>query len=341
MPQAADNASTLEQQLAQLDPADPSPRATWVEKKLRHLHLAEDLHPSTTGGTVEPRPPRLDEIQQLLDFSTTLLVYALGERASHVWRVSRNGLSSHVLAGRAVLEDAARRTYAQLTTNSRGEEARRQRDQQLADLARRLMPPALAAEMTTERVVLVLDGALHFVPFAALPRPVGHPQWIAGRDTPLVTAHEVLRVPSAGILRRLRVARRWQALGDPKLAVFADATYQASPSRRLDPGLGGPEAAVEKPGARVDEEAVLGLYSPLPATREEGEAIVRLAPGRPRAFFGADASRETAFAGDGGLRLPALRASWLQQPGPTRAIGPGPIAFRPPRVAGRESAQRA
>ncbi len=121
--------------------------------------------------------------QQLLDNDTLLLEYALGDERSYLWVVSQQSLHSFELPSRTVIEAATRRLYTALTERNRqtGNETAQgyvNRIQKAdgdiprlaAELGRLLLDPA-AALLAQKRLLIVADGALQYVPFAALPEP--------------------------------------------------------------------------------------------------------------------------------------------------------------------------
>ncbi|HEY8458827.1 MAG TPA: tetratricopeptide repeat protein, partial [Blastocatellia bacterium] len=67
------------------------------------------------AALVQPEPLGAEEIQRLLDENTVLLEYALGEKRSWLWAVTRNSISSHELPPRAQIESASRNVYHLLT----------------------------------------------------------------------------------------------------------------------------------------------------------------------------------------------------------------------------------
>jgi CHAT domain-containing protein len=225
-----------------------------------------------------PRPLGAAEIARLLDPDTLLLEYALGDEQSFLWVVSPAGLAaSFDLPPRRVIEAAARRA-AFLLAQSHRTLARAEADLALAELARLVLAPA-APWLADKRLVVVADGALHYIPFAALPDPAAPP----GFATPLLAGHEVVALPSASALatQRRELACRRPAPGS--VAVVADPVFDAA-----DPRLGFQTQAVPA-----------GLYPRLPFSRQEAEAILALAP--PAGRFGAldfAASRETVLSGE-------------------------------------------
>src|SRR5262249_49008489 len=134
------------------------------------------------AALTQPAPLGLKEIQaDVLDSDTVLLEYALGEEKSYLWAVTPTSIQSFDLPARVVIETAARRVYEILTArnhsapNETPEQRRRRVD--LADaeypkapatLSRMLLAP-VASQLGSKRLLIVSDGMLQYVPFAALP----------------------------------------------------------------------------------------------------------------------------------------------------------------------------
>jgi CHAT domain-containing protein/predicted negative regulator of RcsB-dependent stress response len=290
----------------------------------------------------QPEPMSAVEIQrQLLDGETLLLEFALGEERSYLWAVTPTTLDSYTLPGRAVIERAARRlhdlitarnprpgdkTAAQIRARTRRADALL--PQAAAQLSQMLLGPA-ASQLGQKRLLIVPQGALQLVPFAALPIPqpsVVSGQWSVANDNgsptnhgppvtdtalPLIFNHEIVYLPSAsalGLMRR-ELARRQAA---PKtVAVLADPVFSARDQRvpktakasdkKNSPQTSPPSASE----ARRDlETAIRDMggargFASLPrlsATAWEAEKITSLAP--PGAHLKAlnfKASRATAL----------------------------------------------
>jgi tetratricopeptide (TPR) repeat protein len=116
----------------------------------------------TQPQTVSPK-----EIQQrMLDRDSLLLEYALGDERSYLWAVSPDSITSHELPKRAEIEAAAKRSYELAKTDSKAAEA----NSAAVALSQMLLAP-VAARLEAKRLVVVADGVLHYVPFAALPVP--------------------------------------------------------------------------------------------------------------------------------------------------------------------------
>jgi CHAT domain-containing protein len=181
-----------------------------------------------------------------------LLEYSLGESRSFAWAIARNRTESFVLPASADIADLARRVYAELQKQPAAALATMR-------LSQMLLKP-LAGELRPKRVVVVADGPLEYIPFAALPDP-------ARPTTSLLSRHEVVHLPSASAFLALRRIQSSTA-SSKRLAVFADPVF--------DPGDARVAGAV---GRAPVQDSVLGLSLPrLPFSRQEAIAISGLVP---------------------------------------------------------------
>jgi len=279
---AVDEAEDRRRALA--DAGAPPARLAPAERELRlrltgYDRVQSEIRLASPGyALAQPRPLDLEQIQrQVVDADTLLLEYALGAERSFLWAVTPDSIASFELPPRAEIEAAARRAH-QLLAASRQTLARGQAGLALAELSRLLLQPA-AGLLGRKRLLIVADGALHFVPFAALPIP--------GTEEPLVAGHEIVTSPSASALAVLRSELDGRRSPPRTLAVVADPVFDAADPRVAHGSRRGATAPrVPSPFAR------------LPFSREEAESILALAPrdGRLKAL-GFAASRETVLSG--------------------------------------------
>jgi CHAT domain-containing protein/tetratricopeptide (TPR) repeat protein len=251
----------------------------------------------------QPAVLTLGEVQQrILDPGTLLLEYALGGERSYVFAVTSAALRTYTLPGRGEVEDAARRAYGLLADRVR--EARPASDDPLGALSRMLLGP-VAAELEGKRLLIVPDGALQYVPFAALPVP-GRPA------VPLVAEHEMVAIPSASLLAALRAEAAGRRRPGRTLAVFADPVFDQS-DERVQPRSGRRLARMETPAPDADRDArqrdlnrsaaesglLADVLPRLPYTRREARAILALRPEtETRAALDFEASRKAARSQD-------------------------------------------
>lgn len=241
---------------------------------------------STSPVAASPaRTLRTDEIQALLDPDTWLLEYVLGEPRSFLWRVTATQASCFELPGKSEIEATARRVYLAFSTidpradPSEGGAA--------VELGRMLLGP-IADELTSQRLVIVADGVLHYIPFVALSLPRGD-----GMET-VLERHEITYLPSASALAKQRRSTASHAPGK-WLAVLGDPVFD-----RYDPRIssGGTQPSSE-PAVRAHRGGGLTELARLPSTGREARAIAALAPaGEVLIALGLDADRARVLGGE-------------------------------------------
>ncbi|MGH9799809.1 MAG: CHAT domain-containing protein, partial [Blastocatellia bacterium] len=287
------------------------------------------------AALTQPQPLTLREIQrQVLNPWSLLLEYSLGEERSYLWVVGQNSLQSFTLPKRSVIEAAARRFY-DLTT-ARNQFLPRESSQQkinriadadaeslkaAADLSKLIISPA-ASLLGNKRLIVVADGALQYVPFAALPfnpqSAIRNPQFLK----PLVARHEITALPSATTLAVLRNESAQQQKAAKTIAVIADPVFETKDDRVKivtikadDKATSTTDKKDDKATASVESDpSRILLYKTakdsggtdaelriprLPNTRREAEAILSLASGdSSKAIFDFAANRAAATGED-------------------------------------------
>lgn len=257
------------------------------------------------AALTQPQPLNLKQIQQeVVDADTLLLIYALGDARSYLWAVTPDSITSFTLPGREPIEQVSRRVCELLTLRNRRvkgvsaaawesqiRRAETAYDQAARELSRMVLGPP-AALFGKKRLVIVADGALHYVPFAALPAPgedggrVKHRPLAKSHQRLLMSEHEILSLPSASSLLVLRkelagrkpAPRAAMVLADP---VFdrEDARVQASVKRQITKAAKTGDEIAGLALARSVNEVGLnerGELPRLPFTRQEAEAIYAL-----------------------------------------------------------------
>jgi CHAT domain-containing protein len=283
------------------------------------------------AALTQPQPLGLKEIQRQLDQGTTLLEYSLGEEHSYVWVVTQNSLKTLELPKREQVEKAARSVYNLLTARSQskaGESAQQKQeriantDSQLLNATRELSQMVLGpigSELKTDRLVVVADGALQYVPFSALAGAGGQlsaaePSAEKTRTSenarltaarPLIADHEIVSLPSASALaiQRQRLANRKPAPN--AVAVIADPVFSPTDER-----LGAPTRSLAARDAQGDGSANTRIIEHLADdsglvirrlkfTRQEADQILAEAP-RAKNLRAIDfkANRATATGGE-------------------------------------------
>jgi tetratricopeptide (TPR) repeat protein len=139
----------------------------------------------------DPAALSLDTLRrEVLEDGTLLLEYSLGKERSFLWAATRDDLRGYELPKRAQIEEAAN---AFLDAIKSGLEATAM-ERASARLSGMVLRPA-ANLLGNRRLLIVADGALQYVPFAALSDPVQTRSY-----RPLLAAHEIVLEPSASTL---------------------------------------------------------------------------------------------------------------------------------------------
>lgn len=235
------------------------------------------------AALTQPSPLTLSEIQStLLDHNTLLLEYSLGEERSYLWAVTKTGLTSYELPKRAEIEAAAQRFRNALTAPTQ-----RTRPgvvaQASATLSQLLLGP-VAEQLGQKRLAIVGDGALQYVPFAALSRL----KLSGSRNSyePLAIAHEIVTLPSASTLAVLRQDREHKR-ASKTVAVLADPVFSRDDERVKSRPTSEPStprstgSLFEQQLARSAQDADI-TFQRLPFTRQEAEQILSLVPAKER-----------------------------------------------------------
>jgi CHAT domain-containing protein len=290
----------------------------------------------------QPQPLTLAEIQrQALDADTLLLEYSLGKERSFLWAVTPTTIDSYELPKREEVEAAAQRVYELLSKtpgltsqpaskssasisvtdgSSKPPVLRRQPArpgdsglkgagekylEAAAALSRILLGP-VAKELGKKRLLIVADGALHYIPFGALPDPNSLKDG-QGRWQPLVVDHEIVNSPSASTIAAMRRELKGRKTAPKTLAVLADPVFSRDDERIIARARSAAqtsaqpnplnESIVRKLGQDAgDASAPNDLpVKRLPFTRREAEQITALAPAGARMkALDFEASRATA-----------------------------------------------
>jgi len=225
-----------------------------------------------------PEPLDLGATSQVLGEGTLLLEPSLSAEASRLFLVGP-GLGRFAVYPAGIGEDEVRSGVEQLRRlvergrftpegggSAAGGEALTRAARSLSEI---LLLPASAELEGCARLILVPDGALHLLPFAALLDPT------AGYDRYLVEARPISVVASATVLAQLQKQRKPPR--EARLTAFGDPIY--------------PTAAAS--GERRAASSGLSL-EPLPATRVEVESLAGLFGERATVWLGAEATEERA-----------------------------------------------
>jgi CHAT domain-containing protein len=270
---------------ALLDKKEAEDQAAHVRAEIRELLAA---YRETQGriraaspryaALISPPPLSVREVQhEVLDSQALLLRFFLGDHRSYVWLITQRSLRVVALPAKADIDGAAHRVYELVSRKRLPSNARdlfEEYQHAAQELSTMLLGP-IAAHLEGRRLLIVGDGALQLVPFAALPEP--------GTRAPLIAGHEIVMLPSASTLAALRRQSQRRSPAPKAIAVLADPVYEPNDPRVArratagSTGHGAPSVA-RLPFSRFEGKSILGLVPP-----EQGYAA-----------FGFAASRDTA-----------------------------------------------
>jgi CHAT domain-containing protein len=251
----------------------PADAASEAERETQRLAL-ETLHAererlSREARAASPRlaaieaPPALTlaEIQSSLAADTLLLAFSLGPKSSTLFSLAADGgLAAHSIAAseKQIASDVVR--WVELVSGSAPRRAElRTIERRLTSL---LFEPVAGRLAKARRLLIVPDGALHALAFAALPDP-RNPERRLLESLPV--AHQL----SASVHAELQ--RRNVAIPATRIAVFADPVSSEGAAARY----------------RRD-------FGRLPATRREAEKVREIFGAKARLFVDAAATEEAA-----------------------------------------------
>lgn len=237
-----------------------------------------------------PQPISLKDSQRLLDDDSMLLEYMLGDERSYLWVATSSQLHIFDLPPRSQIESMvseyrqllianqpiAGETYEQ--TQARISGNGNQIWNYSTKLGQVLLGP-IAANLNKKRLLIVIDGGLQSIPFQTLVIPDPN-----GVTISLVDRHEIIYQPSVSTLQMVKQTAARRQSGSGSVAVFANPVFDAE-----DPRVKSPPTRTEtdtKQASQAVQQALRdvglqdGRIPPLPASREEADAIISLVPWR-------------------------------------------------------------
>jgi CHAT domain-containing protein len=255
----------------------------------------------------QPVPLNLKEIQQqVLDQDSLLLEYSLGEKRSFLWAVTPTSITSYVLPKRAEIDSAARRVYEPLTARNqhpagespeqraaRVEKADAEYAISAAALSQMLLAP-VASQLGRKRLIMISEGALQYVPFAALPAPKSLETGVRDLQSvkennfrlrsqdsrlltpdsrlPLIAEHEIVTLPSASVLAVLRREIKGRTAAAKAVAVLADPVFRGD-----DPRINEAQAQRREAAMMTDVAAMPRLREPASQNTASQDSVERSA----------------------------------------------------------------
>jgi len=264
------------------------------------VEAALRAHSESYAALIQPQILTVREIQRLaLSDRTLLLEFSLGEDRSFLWALTASTFQSFTLPGRQEIETLARQYYGAITARNQPSADLAQADAAVERAALELSRMVLAPveRLLGDRILLVVsDGVLQYVPFAALPLPSSPEERILARN-------QVVNLPSASALAALRREIEGRAPAPKTLAVLADPVFPGDPRlARFVPLQDAKKAAAHRgqpPQASLRQSDQLSLGR-LPFSEQEAKDILLFVPdpGQRLEALGFAASLTAATSGE-------------------------------------------
>jgi len=337
-PMAVNRKEELELQMSKLEESllelgeDEQEALLAIRRRLRDL---ESEHAFTLArifaeypgwsAILESEPAPFETVRRALlaDGETQLVSFLLGEDQGFAWIADRDSLRVVTLPGSERLDPLARAAADRLRKSDQAH-LRIQAELTAEALSRELLAPVVP-HLTARKLLLVKDGALHYVPFAALPLPAGG-EGPAGPEL-LIDRFELVELPSASAAVALRRRGIRAASGLEELALLGDPVFRADDERLR--GLerpATPREASAAPGgtdrARATRGLGLGELRRLEGTLEEVRRISALVPpDRRLVALGFEANQDLVLGGRlGRYRVLHLAGHGLAHPDLTALV---------------------
>lgn len=214
----------------------------------------------------------IEEIQRnCLPADSALLEFHLGARKSYLWLVDAHQVRSFELPRSAIIEAEASpltKWFGQILERRRSRSTQASFEQAIIRLSATLFS-GLSGITLPQRLILVPDGVLHRIPFAALR--------LSDNSAPMGLTHDLIQVPSAAYLT---VGRAPQPISQFPQTILA----------MVDPVFSGDDPRVPR-GRRESVPSDPGLIR-LPFSSEIAVIQTLVPPSHRKVLRGFDASRE-------------------------------------------------
>ncbi|MDX6304594.1 MAG: hypothetical protein QOI77_1563 [Blastocatellia bacterium] len=244
----------------------------------------------------QPKAWTLRQVQEqvIADDQTLLLEYSLGAEKSYVWAITHTGVTSYELPAQAQITEAAQTVY-QLLKGEPGADDANGLANALQRLGSMVLSP-VATELNKQRIIVVADGALNYIPFQILPSP-------SANNEPLVSSYEVVNAPSASILGQLQQEAAHRQTPAHVLAAFGDPIFASNYAQRKDADDGEQALLAQRQSAVRDIEPSGDSFDPatlepLFFTKRELANLREVAGAETFVATGFDASREKLESAD-------------------------------------------
>lgn len=193
-----------------------------AEFKIEEIRLQYEMEHVRDRMDLSKLPIGFEKLQEkMTQYQMSLVEFHLGEKRSFVWLFARGQFYFDVLGSRAEIENAVKSYLSLLTAPPNhlyvDRDLAKLREQSQALFS--MLFGGLSSHIESgDRLIIVPDGLLHYLPFETLVQ----------NDRYLIEDHEVGYTPSASVLVQLQDARNRNETGDRmELLAFGDPIFGA------------------------------------------------------------------------------------------------------------------
>jgi CHAT domain-containing protein len=284
-----------------------------LERQLLAAESTQSRPADVSQKEERPAPTlSLEQVQaEIEDSETVLLEYALGDDKSYVWAVGRKQITSYELpesdrvrklvavVRQTLIPPQLGKQESAADYQARVRQLDRSYQAQSRELSRLLLGPVdLSA---AKRLLIVPDGSLQYLPFAALPVPGSGAQ-----AQLLIDRYEIDMLPSASVLGTLRKTMASRAPPSATVAVFADPVFEQDDPRVSVRHIREKGLVADRPHTLTRAITDIGgtqYISRLPASRDEANAIAAIfrSPQPTGVYVALDFDARRDYVVNGGL----------------------------------------
>lgn len=194
---------------------------TLARLRTEHEQISAELRKLNPayGEITQPVASSLPQIQnEIENDQTAVLEYLLGDYGSYAWVVTRNNIKLVELRDEATITSAVQNVYNLLAQRPR-KDTETSLTKAIDDLSSLVIAP-LADQLTAQRIIVVADGALNYVPFQLLTSPTD--------QQPMIASHEIVNAPSASILSQLNREKATRPSPEKTLIAFGYPAFASN-----------------------------------------------------------------------------------------------------------------
>jgi CHAT domain-containing protein len=189
--------------------------------RAEHDQLIQDIRGRNPSyeQVIQPTAWNLRKIQEqvITDDQTVLLEFSLGSEKSYLWVVTRSDIKSYELPNEETIDPLARRVHKLLSTPPMND-TKNDLSTAVEDLARVILWPA-TEYLNRQRIIVVADGVLNYIPFQILPS--------SASNKLLIDDAEIINAPSASTFGELQEEAVHRQPATNLLAAFGDPVFAA------------------------------------------------------------------------------------------------------------------